>query len=148
MSETQVLYKLLNLKEQEKQEAELNKKAALETFETAATKLYSELKTKEEAEIAFEKKSVKQMTIERMKQQFSYISHKNQEIAALQTEVQRARTAMTKKQEMFTTAYREVKKLEKLIGIRERKQKQKRQKAEDKLMDEIAIRQFFEANTN
>lgn len=139
---------MLNLREQEKQEAELDKKAAIEKFETNATRLYSELKTKEQAEQAFEKKSAQQVTIEKMQQQFSYISQINQEIKTLQTEVHLARTKIEKKQEVLTTAYREMKIMEKLIEFREKEQTERLQNEENRLMDELSIRQFFKLNTN
>lgn len=139
---------MLNVREQEKQTAELDKKAAMETFENFATRLYNELSVKEKAEQAFETKSDRQMTIEKMKQQFSYISQMNQEVAALQKEVHLARTKMEMKQKVLTTAYREVKKMKKLIEIREKEQTARLQNEEDRLMDEISMQQFFKMNTN
>lgn len=139
---------MLNVREQEKQAAELDKKAAMETFENFATRLYNELSVKEKAEQAFETKSDRQMTIEKMKQQFSYISQMNQEVAALQKEVHLARTKMEMKQKVLTTAYREVKKMKKLIEIREKEQTARLQNEEDRLMDEISMQQFFKMNTN
>lgn len=139
---------MLNVREQEKQVAELDKKAATETFENFATRLYNELSVKEKAEQAFETKSDRQITIEKMKQQFSYISQMNQEVAALQKEVHLARTKMEMKQKVLTTAYREVKKMKKLIEIREKEQTARLQNEEDRLMDEISMQQFFKMNTN
>ncbi len=146
MSQTAVLHKLLHVREQEKTNAEVKKRQAREIFEEIATRLYQQLKTKEKAESDFEEVMQTNMTITKMKEQSLYISRLNGQIAALEQQVQQARNDMEQKQTMLTEAYVELKKVEKLIELREEEQETAQKKAENQLMDELSIRQYLNAN--
>lgn len=142
MSNTAVLHKILHVKEKEKNDAQVEKVRAVEYFEHIATQLYEELKVKENAETTLQHVMRESSTITTIKEQSLYISMLHKKILALQQKVQAARSEMEKKQVIFTEAHVEVKKIEKLIELRENELKAMEQKQETLLMDEVSIRQF------
>lgn len=146
MSQTAVLDKLLHVREQEKTHAEVKKRLASDRFEEIATKLYQQLKRKEKAESDLEEVMQVNMTITKLKEQSLYINRLNEQITALERQVQQARSKMEQKQALLTEAYVELKKVEKLIELREEEQEIARKKAENQLMDELSIRQYLNAN--
>lgn len=148
MSNTAVLEKILNVKENEKRDAQAKKIKAVEYFEKKATELYQVLKTKETAEQKFQIVMRENATITTIREQSNYISLVNQKINELQQHVQKARMVMEEKQEAFTDAHVEVKKIEKLIEIREKEQQELIQKQEMLQMDEISLRQFQKQTQN
>lgn len=148
MSDTGALHKILDIKQQEKVDAQLQKQQATEKFEQIATKLYQKLSSKEQAESDFNQALTSHITIMKMKNQSLYISNMNKKIMELQHQVQIARNQMEDKQAKLTDAYMEEKKIEKLIELRVTEQKQRLQKQENQLMDDISIRQFVNANIN
>src|SRR5699024_5479878 len=75
MSETTVLYKVLEVKEQEKQEAQLERVKAVEKFEHIANQLYEQLKEKEDAEEHLNVEMKETFTIDKMINQTQYINN-------------------------------------------------------------------------
>src|SRR5699024_2664873 len=148
MSNAAVLHKILHIKRQEKSDAQKNKQVATEQFEQVATILYQELRMKEKAETDFEKAMDSSMTITKMKQQSLYIHRVNEKIMQLQHQVHIARKQLQYKQAILTDAYIEVKKIEKLIELREDEQKFIEKKLESQMMDDISIRQLANDNIN
>lgn len=142
MSDTAVLTKILNVREQEKKDAQLEQINARNYFEKVATELYQQLKTKEQAEVTLESYMQESSAINKIKEQSFYIQALNQKIISLQQRVQQARKEMENKQEILTEAHVEVKKIEKMIEQREKEFFAQEQKIEMALMDEISIRQF------
>lgn len=142
MSDTAVLTKILNVREQEKKDAQLEQINARNYFEKVATELYQQLKTKEQAEVTLESYMQESSAINKIKEQSFYIQALNQKIISLQQRVQQARKEMENKQEILTEAHVEVKKIEKMIEQREKEFFAQEQKIEIALMDEISIRQF------
>src|SRR5699024_6061565 len=63
-------------------------------------------------------------------------------INTLQNNVQKARIEMEQKQNALTEAHIEVKKIERLIALREQEQKELLKKQEMAFMDEISMLQF------
>src|SRR5690625_7069952 len=91
MSQTAVLYKVLEVKEQEKQQAQINRVRAVDEFEKVAHQLYQQLKEKEVAEERYIEKMQDQFTIDKMKAQSLYINNLSSRIVMLQQHVQKAR---------------------------------------------------------
>jgi len=142
MSQTAVLYKVLEVKEQEKQEAQINRVRAVDEFEKVAHQLYQQLKEKEVAEERYIEKMQDQFTIDKMKAQSLYINNLSSRIVMLQQHVQNARQKMEKAQEMLNEAHIEVKKIEKMIDIRETEKAEEERIIENALMDEMSMRQY------
>lgn len=142
MSETAVLHKVLDVKEQEKQEAQLERVKAVEKFEQVATQLYEQLKEKENAEEHLDIKMKDTFTIDKMINQTQYINNLASEIVTLQYHVQQERSKMETAQEQLNAAHIEVKKIEKMIEFREDELEAEARVVEATLMDEMSIRQY------
>lgn len=146
MAQPIVLEKILNIREQEKSEAQIEKNKATDYFEKVAKNLYYALKKKEQAEDGLYKYMKGKATITKIKEQSLYIDALNKKILTLQEQVQLARTQMEASQVKLTDAHVEVKKVEKLIEKRKSDQLELEQKLEKIEMDEISIRQFMNQN--
>lgn len=146
MSNPAVLHKILSIREQEKNDAQIEQISARKYFEKVATQLYNTLKTKEEAEETLQNYMKRKAAIEKIKEQSIYIDSLNKSIVSLQAKVQQARQEMEYKQQVLTEAHIEMKKIEKMIERREKEQKELNDKLQMNLMDEISIRQFQSQN--
>src|SRR5699024_152221 len=138
MADTAVLEKILHVKEKEKDAAQLDKTEAVNRFEEIASRLYEELKRKENAESELDVVMKAKATITMMKEK----------INTIQNNVQKARIEMEQKQNALTEAHIEVKKIERLIALREQEQKELLQKQEMAFMDEISMLQFQKQRQN
>lgn len=143
MAETLVLSKILNVRENEKNDAQKVYKQSLDSFEAIATELYHLLKKKEVAEESYEGYLHTTAQIDIIKEQISYMEILNKKIIKLQNEVQTARTHMESKQMELTDAHIEVKKFEKIIDVRNQAEKVHLKKEENAFMDEISIQQYL-----
>ncbi|MFU0790950.1 flagellar export protein FliJ [Cerasibacillus sp. JNUCC 74] len=143
MSDTMVLSKILHIRETEKKHAQKAYQQSLDFFEQTAMELYELLKKKELAEVAYEEKMHQTTTLEKLKEQFSYIEKLNAMIMVLQEDVQRARMEMETKQSELNNAHIEMKKFEKLIENRRNEKIEAIKKNEKAMMDEVAIHQFL-----
>ncbi|HLR22199.1 MAG TPA: flagellar export protein FliJ [Pseudogracilibacillus sp.] len=148
MADTAVLEKILHVKEKEKDAAQLDKTEAVNRFEEIASRLYEELKRKENAESELDVVMKAKATITMIKEQSRYISLMKEKINTLQNNVQKARIEMEQKQNALTEAHIEVKKIERLIALREQEQKELLQKQEMAFMDEISMLQFQKQRQN
>lgn len=142
MARTASLYKVLEVREQEKDQAQLNRVQAVEQFEQIAQQLYEQLKAKETAEERLANKMKEAFTIDKMIVQSRYIDNLSNKIITLQHHVQQARVKMEQAQELLNEAHIEVKKIEKMIEIREAELAEERELAEAALMDEMSMRQY------
>ena len=142
MSETTVLYKVLEVKEQEKQEAQLERVKAVEKFEHIANQLYEQLKEKEDAEEHLNVEMKATFTIDKMINQTQYINILANKIINLQFHVQQARSKMETAQDQLNEAHIEVKKIEKMIEIREEALEAEARTVEASIMDEMSIKQY------
>src|SRR5699024_12369199 len=95
-----------------------------------ASRLYEELKRKENAESELDVVMKAKATITMIKEQSRYISLMKEKINTLQNNVQEARIEMEQTQNALTEAHIEVKKIERLIAFREQEQKEQHQKNE------------------
>lgn len=143
MAQTARLYKILHVREQEKDQAQMNRMHAVEQFEHVATQLYEQLKEKEAAEQKLSRLMSGQITMEKMKEQSLYIQNLSNQLVSLQRRVQDARKTMENKQALLNDAHIEMKKIEKMIEIRETQKKQAAKRLDATMMDEISMRQFY-----
>lgn len=141
MYDTTALLKILDVRQQEKNEALVAHKIAIDQFEKVATQLYEQLKTKEHAQEVLNR-YVQSEIIKKIREQTLYIDMLNQKINQLQREVQIARQNMEEKQQIVTEKHIEVKKIEKMIEKREQAKKVHEAREEMKHMDEISIQQY------
>lgn len=144
MGNTAALYKILDLRNEEKNEALLEQKRAVDQFEKVAKQLYAQLKTKEEAETKLNV-YMKSEFIIKIREQTVYIESLKQKINELQREVQIARANMERKQQVVTEKHVELKKIEKMIEKRIQQKKENARIAEMKQMDEISLNRFIRA---
>lgn len=143
MSQVASLEKVLNLRENEKKQAQLDHSESVDFFEKVATQLYNLLKQKETLEQSLEQSLQKKMTITEIKHQSAYIETLKKQIIELQTDVNEARRIMNKKEQHLTKSHIEVKKIEKILENRRIEIKEKEKKEEIKKMDELSIRQYL-----
>lgn len=143
IQQTESLSKILNIREQEKKDAQLVYHEAMAFFEKIATKLYRLLSKKEKAEESYQRYLEEMTTIDKVREQTAYIERLNMQIIAIQAEVQQAREKMEVKQVILTDAHVEVKKFEKIIELREHEQLMIAHRAEQIMMDEISTQQYL-----
>src|SRR5699024_11425551 len=98
MADTAVLEKILHVKEKEKDAAQLDKTEAVNRFEEIASRLYEELKRKENAESELDVVMKAKATITMIKEQYRYISLMKEKINTLQNNVQKERLKIKYKQ--------------------------------------------------
>lgn len=140
---TVTLTKVLNIREQEKMDAQMAYNQSLKTFEEIATRLYMLLKKKEAAEETYEVSIQDSMQIEKIRQQMDYIEILSRKIVDLERDVQKAREEMNLKHSKLENAHVEVKKFEKIIENRQQTKAEMLRKQEEATMDEISIQQYL-----
>ncbi|ASN05725.1 flagellar export protein FliJ [Virgibacillus necropolis] len=143
MAETVALSKILNVREREKHDAQKDYHQSMEYFEGVATRLYTLLKKKENAEEVQEAYLETTISIDKIREQITYIENLNKQIVQLQRDVRTARTEMEAKQVKLTDAHVEVKKFEKIITYRKKEQQERIQKQEKIFMDELSVQQYL-----
>jgi flagellar FliJ protein len=143
MEQTASLSKILNIREKEKKDAQLEHHQSMEYFEKIAKRLYTLLSRKEEAEESKHQTLRKPTSIDKIREQTAYIEILNKQIIALQEEVNTARKVMEDKQLQLTDAHVEVKKFEKIIEFRKHEQLLVAHRAEQIMMDEISTQQYL-----
>ncbi|MBM7598594.1 flagellar FliJ protein [Virgibacillus halotolerans] len=143
MAETFVLSKILNVRENEKKNAEREYHYSMKLFEEIAEQFYHLLRKKEDAEASYENYVHTTTPIDIIREQISYIETLNKRILKLQSEVQEARIKMESKQIKLTDAHVEVKKFENMIEGRNQKKAEHLKKEENALMDEVSIQQYL-----
>lgn len=143
MAETKSFVKILHVREREKMDAQKDYQQSMDLFEQTATRFYHLLRKKEEAEISYDELIQHSTTLEKVKQQATYIEKLNKQIVHLQSKVQQARSEMESKQSKLTDAHVEVKKFQNIIESRNNSVIEKEKKLERKQMDEISIQQFI-----
>ncbi len=143
MHPTQTLSKILNIREKEKKDAQLEHHESAIHFEKVATELYALLHKKESAEELYEKDFEKLTSIDKIREQMVYIESLNRQIIKMQEQVNEARNVMEVKQVKLTDAHVEVKKFEKIIEFRKHEQLKSERRAEQIMMDEISTQQYI-----
>lgn len=143
MPKTKSISRILHIRENEKQLAQLAHHQSVEFFKTTATQLYGLLKKKETAEDSYEKSIKYATSIDKIKEHANYIDSLKKNIIQMQDNVQNARRKMEDRQFELTGAYVEVKKFEKIIEIRKNEQYAIALSNEQVSMDEISTQQFL-----
>lgn len=143
MDGAMTLSKILIVREKEKKEAQKAFSLAQSFFEKTATRLYTLLWRKEDAEESYERFIQTPTSLDRIKEQAAYIEKLNKQILTLQHEVEEARNEMNRRQSKLTSAHVEVKKFEKIIEDRKKKHAETIRKKEDESMDEISIQRYI-----
>lgn len=144
---TAAISRILNVREREKKTAEKSYQYSIEIFEEIATKLYKELKRKEQAEVFYERFLQTSTSIDVIKEQSLFIGKLTNQIVKLQLKVQEARRLMDLEQDKLAEAHIEVKKIEKIMEHRHDDKMKEIQKIERATMDEISISQFLNHKT-
>ncbi|WP_042144832.1 flagellar export protein FliJ [Paucisalibacillus sp. EB02] len=143
MAGTAVLTKILDIREREKQDAQIAYRKSVDTFEEVATELFELLRKKEAAEASYEKGLTSSMHLNLIQDQLAYMETLEKKIAELQRRVSIARSNMEYKQQTLSDAHVETKKYEKIIEFRRSEARDKVKKVEDSFMNEISIQQYL-----
>lgn len=143
MQQTEMLSKILNIREQEKKDAQIAHHTSMTFFDRVASKLSTLTNEKAKAEKAYQEYLAEMTTIEKIREQTAYIEKINMQIVTMQAEAKKAREKMEAKQAILTDAHIEVKKFEKIIDNREHEQLQLAERAEQMMMDEISTKQYL-----
>ncbi|MFS0672436.1 flagellar export protein FliJ [Ornithinibacillus sp. 179-J 7C1 HS] len=143
MAGTQVLTKILDIREKEKKDAQLAYRRSVDIFEDIGTKLFNLLQKKEKAEEAYEEALSSNMHIEFIQDQLAYMERLKREIEELQVQVQQARANMESKQWILSEAHIETKKFEKIIEFRTNETVNQQKQREESFMNEISIQQYL-----
>src|SRR5699024_6817886 len=114
MADTAVLEKVLHVKEKEKDAAQLEKTEAVNRSEEIASRLYEELKRKENSEFELYVIMKAKVTITMIKEQLSVICMMKEKINTVQNNVQKTHKEIERKQSALTESHIEVKKIERL----------------------------------
>ncbi|HLS22789.1 MAG TPA: flagellar export protein FliJ [Pseudogracilibacillus sp.] len=145
MSNIVALRKILDLRNEEKNNALLEQKEAIDYFEKVAEQLYIKLKTKEDAESRLQQMYKGSEVIFKIREQTLYIESLQQKINTLQREVQLARQRMEEKQHLVTEKHVELKKIETMIEKREEALRKEEEQEETRQMDEISLNRYIRA---
>ncbi len=143
MANVATFYKLLDLKETEKNLAQKDYQDAVDQFEEVATQLYHLLKQKEDAEAKYSQALQSPTNVETLHLNQQYISRLEKRIEELQPDVKQKRGEMEQKQEDLSSAHVEMKKYEKIIERKEESYRVTEIEHEKKEMDEISMQQFI-----
>ncbi len=143
MADVATFYKLLDLRETEKNLAQKEYQESVDQFEEIATKLYHLLKQKEDAEAKYLQALESTTNVSTLHLNQQYIARLDEQIGQLQPSVQQARGDMEQKQEVLSSAHVEMKKYEKIIERKEEYHRVSEIEHEKKEMDEISMQQFI-----
>lgn len=143
MSQLLSLEKILDIKDNEKQAAQVKHFQSVEAFEKVALELYHLLKKRELAEEQLHTTLQESITVTELQEQSLYIERLTDEVFTLQEMVDEARQLMNLHKEDLADKHIEFKKIEKIINHRYEIIKLEEQKAENNLMDELSIQQYL-----
>jgi flagellar protein FliJ len=143
MAGTAVLSKILDIREREKKDAQVDYHKAVNVFEEIATKLLALLKKKEAAEASYDNALLSSMHLDLIQDQLTYIDTLTKKIDELQVQVQQARSIMEFKQQKLSEAHVETKKFEKIIEVRNNEETLLMKKVEESFMNEMSIQQYL-----
>lgn len=143
MAGTAVLTKILDIREKEKQDAQLAYRKSVDVFEEVATELLDLLRKKEAAESSYEQGLTSNMHLNFIQDQLAYIESLERKVAELQGKVSYARSNVEMKQQVLSDAHVETKKFEKIIEFRTSELLDKVKKVEESFMNEVSIQQYL-----
>ncbi|WP_432359338.1 flagellar export protein FliJ [Sporosarcina sp. UB5] len=134
--------KVLEYREQEKAETEMEFKKAVDSFETVATELYKLLKQKEDVIASHQEKMKEGYTINEIHSYTRFIDSLDKRIATLQQKVIKARSKMNWFEEKLLERTIEVKKFEKMKEKDREHYRTEMEQAEASLLDELSTLKF------
>lgn len=137
---------VLQVREKEKDYAQIAFNESKKRLEGILTELYSVLKKKETIEKEQAITLADKIPIDMLKEQQSYIESLNNKIIQLQRKYEQAKRELERKQIHLTEAHVEVKKFEKMIENRLIEEQKETRKLEQDLMDDLSIRQYLNQN--
>src|SRR5690625_2236954 len=146
MNNINTLIKIHQIRDNEKQEAQIAHAKSVEFFENLAEKLYTLLKKKEKLESELSLKGSQAITIGEIQSKSTYLDRLIEQALLLQNEVNNARNIMEEARTNLTDAHIEARKIEKMIELRKEEMQIQLNKIENNLMDEISIQQFMAKN--
>jgi len=135
--------KVLDIREQEKQQTEMAYKESVRAFEEVASKLYELLKKKEDL-ISYQTEKLKTgSTIHEIHHFASFIDSLEQSINDVQQKVMQARTKMNWHEQKLVEKSLEVRKFEKMREKDFESFKEEQDKAEMLMLDELSSIMYF-----
>lgn|SRR5690625_4195010 len=146
MDSVKTLNKLLQIRENEKNQAQKEHAESVTTFEQLASDLYKLLKKKEQVEEELSLSQSRVMSIGEIQSKSIYLENLMKKAILLQEKVNEARTTMEQKRTLLTEAHIEMSKVEKLIEFRVKEIRAQRTRVENMQMDEISIQQYMAKN--
>lgn len=146
MNNIDSLLKIHQIRENEKQKAQIAHTKSVEFFEELAEQLYILLKKKEELERELSLTGSQAITIGEIQSKSTYLDRLIEKAFLLQNEVNNARSIMEEARTNLTDAHIEVRKIEKMIELRKEEMQIQLNKVENNLMDEISIQQYMAKN--
>lgn len=139
--------KVLNYREQEKVDTEMEFKKSVESFEVVANELYELLKRKEDATEKHQLKLEKGFFITEIHQFAHYIESLEKQIDTLQQAVIKARSKMNWYEEKLLEKSIEVKKFEKMKEKDQEHYRTEMEQTEASLLDELSTLKFHRRET-
>lgn len=137
------LQKILEVRVNDKIKAEKEFTQATKQFEEVATKLFEQLKKKENYENEYYTRMEKGIHIFEIQHSHTLLNQMQQQINKQQLFTQKARDNMNRKQEVLVEKSIEQKKYEKMKQIKHQKYIEETNRQENLLMDEISVQQFM-----
>ncbi|WNF35459.1 flagellar export protein FliJ [Bacillaceae bacterium IKA-2] len=137
------LQKILEIREDDKIKAEKEFTQATKQFEDVATKLFEQLKKKEQYENEYYKRIETGIHIFEIQHSHTLLNQMQLQIDRQQNFTQKARDNMNRKQEVLVVKSIEQKKYEKMKQIKREKYIEETKHQENLLMDEISVQQFM-----
>lgn len=135
--------KILHHQENLKNEAQLDYKLAVTDFEKVAEELYNLLKLKETTEEKYQNALHSTGSVTNLMTHHSYLQQLKTQILYVEAEVNNKRSVMEDKRSKLTDQHVEVKKFEKIIDHKWDSIKDKEKVAENKMLDEVSMRQYY-----
>lgn len=136
------LRKVLEVKENEKINAEQVYSEAVQRFEHAATMLYEKLRRKENLIEKSEQDLINGLSVHYIQQREKTVSFLEKEIEKLQHQTHEARRNMADKERFLFSKAIDVKKYQKMKEIEKDKYEVNIKTAERNFLDEIAVQQY------
>ncbi|MFY3793405.1 flagellar export protein FliJ [Ureibacillus sp. MALMAid1270] len=130
--------KVLTIREQEKQQTEMAYKESVQAFEEVASKLYEQLKKKENLIDSQTEKLKSGSTIQEIHHFAAFVENLERSINDLQQKVMQARTKMNWHEQKLVEKSLEVRKFEKMREKDYESYKEEQDKAEMLILDELS----------
>ncbi|MBU9720320.1 MULTISPECIES: flagellar export protein FliJ [Bacillaceae] len=137
------LQKVLEMKEHNKMEAQLEYQDAMRKFEEVATELYHVLKKKEEILQTYEENIGKGVPISIIQQTEEALRFLQLQIDRLQESTHYARSSMNEKQQLLLTSTVDLKKYEKMKEKKFQQYEVEQKRFENKNLDEVSVQQYM-----